>query len=80
MDNNIIVLYENRKLIIQTSSIISKGQLKVVDRDNPENTLFTHDILDTDFLRVAAELPNGKLQLQLITPQETLVKNINIKQ
>ncbi len=80
MNNNIIVLYENRKLIIQTSCIISKGQLRVVNRDDPEIILFTYEILNTDFLRVAAELPNGKLQLQLITPRETLVKNINIKQ
>jgi len=78
MDDNIIALYENKKLIVQTANIILSGKLKVVDHYNPENIMFTHEILNTDFIRVAAELPNGKLQIQIITPQKKIIKNLII--
>ena len=80
MDNNIIVLYENKKLIIQTANIILSGKLTVVDYNHPENILFTHEILNTDFLRIAAELPNGKLQVQIITQKKIMTKNITVNQ
>lgn len=76
MDSSIIVLYENKKLIIQTSEIIQQGQLKVVDRNDTDDVLFTHDISKTDFMSIAAELPTGKLQIQIVTPQKTMIKNI----
>jgi len=80
MEDNIIVLYENKKLIIQTSSIITNGQLKVVDRSNLEHELFSHNISNTDFISVKIELPIGKLQVQIITAQTKTVKNIMINQ
>lgn len=80
MDSNIIVLYENRKLIIQTANIITIGQMKVLNRNNLEEALFTYDIINTDFIRIAAELPTGKLQVQIITPQKTMIKNITVNQ
>ncbi len=80
MEDNIIVLYENKKLIIQASSIITKGQLKVVDRNNLEHELFSESISNTDFIRVQANLPAGKLQVQIITAHKIMVKNIIIKE
>ena len=80
MDTNIIVIYENKKLIIQTANIIINGKLKVVDYYNPENILFTHEISNTDFVRVVAELPNGKLQIQIITPEKKIIKNLIINE
>ena len=80
MEDNIIVLYENKKLIIQTSSVITKGLLKVVDRYNLEHEYFSHDISNTDFIRINANLPVGKLQVQIITTHNKMVKNIIINQ
>lgn len=80
MDNNIIVMYENKKLIIQTSNIILSGKLKVVDYYNPDNIIFTHEIVNTDFVRVVAELPNGKLQVQIITPEKKIIRNLIINE
>lgn len=62
------------------ASIILHGQLRIVDRNNHENILFTHDLLNTDFIRVDVSLPKGKLQLQLITAKRTFVKNIIVKE
>lgn len=78
MDNNIIVIYENKKLIIQTANIILSGKLKVVDYYNPDNIIFTHEVVNTDFVRVIAELPNGKLQVQIITPEKKIIRNLII--
>lgn len=73
-----IVLYDNKTLIIQTIDIVLIGELKIVDRYNPENIIFTHEILNTDFLRIKVELPIGKLQVQIITAKKKIIKNLII--
>jgi len=80
MEDNIIVLYENKKLIIQTTSVITNGLLKVVDRNNTEHELYTCKISNTDFISVNTDLPLGKLQVQIITAQKKIVKNVIINQ
>ena len=80
MEDNIIVLYDNNKLILQTTGIILSGQLKVVDRNNLEHEHFSCEISNTDFMSVEANLPSGKLQVQIITGQKIIAKNIIINQ
>lgn len=80
MEDNIIVLYENKKLIVQISRVITRGLLKVVDRYNIELEYFSLEIYNTDFIRVEANLPTGKLQVQIITSQTKMIKNIIINQ
>lgn len=78
MDDSIIALYENKTLIIQTINIVLKGELKIIDRYNSDITVFTHKILNTDFLRIKVELPIGKLQVQIITAEKIMIKNLII--
>ena len=80
MEDNIIVLYNDNKLVIQTIGIISNGQLKVVDRNNQEHEHFSCEISNTDFISAEANLPSGKLQVQIITTHKKMVKNIIINQ
>ncbi len=79
MEDNIIVLYDNKKLIVQSTSVITSGLLKVIDRNNIEHELYTCKISNTDFISVNIDLPRGKFQVQIIT-EKTTVKNIMINQ
>jgi hypothetical protein len=78
MDENIIIWYENKTLIIQTINIVEKGELRIIDRYSPENTILSHEIINTDFVRIKVELPIGKLQVQITTSEKRIIKNLII--
>ncbi|MFK5856293.1 MAG: hypothetical protein QM503_09200 [Bacteroidota bacterium] len=78
METDIIVLYENDKLILQTANIIANGLLKVVQRNDSERIVFSKTITNTDFIRVKANIAPGKYQVQIVTDSELITKNIII--
>lgn len=75
--DNLIALYENNNLVIQTAGIISHGEIKIIDGKDAHNILYTHLVKNTDFINVKIELPPGKHQLQIITTETKLVKEIH---
>jgi len=80
MDNNIIVFYENKKLIIQTDNVIINGIVKVINKTNVEKELFEHEVTNTNFISLDANLPCGKYQIQIVTTFETNTKDLIINQ
>ncbi len=79
MEDSLIVLYEDNKLIIQTTGVVSKGKLLVIDRDKPEISLLTHRLTNTDFIQIPANLPGGRYQVQILSANKKMTKNITIK-
>ncbi len=78
MDNNLIVMYENNNLVIQTGSIISEGEISIIDGNDSQHILFSKSMVNTDFLNIKIDLPQGKHHLQIITSNNKLVKEINV--
>ncbi len=78
MEETVIVLFENNELTVQTSQLISKGALKLIEYDNSEKVIIEKEILNTDFIRTRVNLFPGKYKLQIITPSSIITKNISI--
>lgn len=78
MENTLIVLFEENELTVQIPHVISKGVLKVIERNNPDEVIIIKKIINTDFLQIKVNLPPGRYQFQVITLTATISKNIEI--
>lgn len=78
MNNTLIVLFGEKEIIVQTPEIIVIGVLKIIERNNPNTVVLIKKIVHTDFIQTKVNLEQGKYQVQIITSNETISKNITI--